>query len=277
MGLGRNQLDMKKYLYASFFGAFAAILLLGAVGPGVNHNNFTTNVPPSPVVGDWNYSNALVLNFTNYVSWSAAGIAGIDPDSGLTIWRASPVASGAPGFSIGNGLGLWGPTRGAFDLQFFMQFTNATRPGLRFIGAIPTPLTNYFQIEDNNGNAIAYMRSNVFWATTNDFFATSVSTDNTTNTILTITPRDNSTARCSARVVAYNSTAGFSNERIGTFRTTGGVVTQVGSIAVVGTATEDSAFQTVLDTSANTIRLRVAGDTGKTVDWVCYFNIIYWQ
>jgi hypothetical protein len=271
----RDRRTMKKrYFICGFFGAIVLIIFLGAAFPApIWRNNFSTNEPPFPVIGDWYYSNSVQNSYTNYIFNGAGGIGELE--AGVPVWLLSPPKTGLAGLSVGNGFGLWGPTLGAFDVQFYTQFTNATRPGVRFIGSPNQMNTNYFQIEDTAGNAIAYMRSNVFWATTNDFFATLQTTDNTTNNILTLTPRDNSAVRVKVDVVGYNSTSSASYGKLATFKSVAGTVTQVGSVASLGVAEDDAAYECLIDISANIIRVRVAGNTAKTVNWKCYLNTTY--
>src|SRR5258706_1504739 len=105
-------------------------------------------------------------------------------------------------------------------------------------------------------NIISYFRTSAFWATNTDFFATLQTTDNTTNNILTLTPRDNSVVRVRVDVIGYNSTSSASYGKIATFKSIAGVVTQVGATATIGQAEDDAVFECLTDTSANVIRVR---------------------
>jgi len=273
MGLGWSQLDMKKYLLGSFVGAFAAILLLGvllgAVGPGVNHNNFTTNVPGTAVVGPWSYSNANTITLTtNFITFDENGIN--EFRGGGAMWTLVAWSSGNNTTFNWNGgqSALFTNGSGLFAVQ------DKTVNALRVAGATGQAV-QYASILDGAGNEIGYFRTNCFWATTNDFFTVLVTTDNTTNNIFTLTMRDNSAVRVIVDVIGYNSTSSASYGKVATFKSVGGSVTQVGNTATVGAAEDDAAYECLVDVSTDIIRVRVAGNTAKTVDWKCYVKTIY--
>jgi len=245
-------------------------LLLGAAPPApIWRNNFSTNEPPFPVIGNWTYSNAVPANSTtNCVVFLDTGISEVR--GGSTIWTLSSWnSSDSTAFNWNGGQSALNTNgSGLFAVQ------NAGVTPLKIFGKTGQGV-DYAQVLDGAANVVAYMRSNVFWATTNDFFAILTTTDNTTNNIQTLTMRDNSVVRCIVDVVGYNSTSSASYGKVGTFKSVAGTVTQVGATATVGAAEDDAAYECILDTSANIVRVRVAGNTGRTVNWKCYLKTIY--
>lgn len=245
-------------------------LLLGAAPPApIWRNNFSTNEPPFPVIGNWTYSNSVPASgTTNCVVFLDTEISEVR--GGTTLWTLTGWANG------NNTAFTWNGGQSALftNGSTLIAVQDATINPLRVFGKSGQGVA-YIGVLDGAGNEIGTFRTNAFWATTNDFFATLQSTDNTTNTILNITPRDNSVVRCLIDVVGYNSTASASYGKVGTFKSVAGTVTQIGAIGTVGAAEDDSAYDALVDTTANTIRVRVAGNTGRTVNWKCYFKTIY--
>lgn len=108
-----------------------------------------------------------------------------------------------------------------------------------------------------------------------DFIAQLTTTDNTTNNIYAFTPVNNSVVRVFVHVVGWNSTSSASYGKVGTFKNVSGTVTQVGAASTVGLAEDDAAFECLLDTASNQVRVRVAGNTGKTVNWTVWGTLYY--
>jgi len=79
----------------------------------------------------------------------------------------------------------------------------------------------------------------------------------------------------SVNASAWNSTSSASYGKVGTFKNVSGTVSQISVTSTVGSAEDDSAFECLIDTASNTIRVRVAGNTGKTVNWAVYGTIYY--
>jgi hypothetical protein len=257
-------------ILASMVATTALWLVLGAALPApIWRNNFSTNEPPYPVIGTWFYSNANTITLTtNYLGFDENGITGYM--GGSANWSLV-------GWSSGNNTVFnWNGGQSAFNTNGSGLFAvqDASVEPLRVLGKTGQGVP-YFAVLDGAGNEVGTFRTNAFWATTNDFFSTLQTTDNTTNNIKTLTPRDNSMVRVKVDVVGYNSTASASYGKIGTFKSVAGTVTQVGATATVGQAEDDAVFECLLDTSANLIRVRVAGNTGRTVNWKCYLNTIY--
>ena len=76
-------------------------------------------------------------------------------------------------------------------------------------------------------------------------------------------------------ITGWNSTSSASYGRVATFKMVSGTLSMVGSTSAVGNAEDDSAFECLLDNASNQIRVRVAGNTGKTVNWTAAGNICY--
>jgi len=254
-------------------------LLLGAAPPApIWRNNFTTNEPPFPVIGDWSYSNSLAgippNASTNMFIVDRTGIFQVPPNGTWSpLWELF-------GCCDQSGRILeWGPFQNSAlntNGSAVLSVDNGSVTTLDvYYGSTGPQAAQAFQIHDAAGNVVGYFRTNVFWATTNDFFSTFQSTDNTTNVMFSLTPRDNSVVRVEVKVTAWNSTSSASYGRAGCFKSVAGTVTQVGAIAGLGIFEDDAAFECLLDTAANLIRVRVAGNTGKTVNWKCYVNTIY--
>lgn len=154
---------MKKYLLGSFLGAFAAILLLGvllgAVGPGVNHNNFTTNVAGTAVVGNWTYSNAVPANAnTNTVLFLDNEIAAVR--SGTTLWELWGWANNV-GLSIS-----WNNAQSVLytNGSALIAVQDKTVIPLRLFGASGQAV-DYLQVLNNSVNVIGGINTNgiPFW------------------------------------------------------------------------------------------------------------------
>lgn len=264
----------KQFLLTSAGGlllAFVFFLLMGAAAPSpLQRNNFSTNVPGEPVIGGIIYSNGDPANVqTNYLIFSGGGIQSLSLGS-RSIYKL---------------YGWVNNTDKAFDWCNSASQLKTNGSGLfTGVNAGVVPITaagatgqgvNYLQVMDGAANVIGFFRTNAMWQTTNDFYATLQTTDNTTNVILTITMRDNTAVRVSATTVGWNSTSSASTERIAAFKSVAGTVTQVGATATLGLFEDDAAYETLLDTAANVIRLRVAGNTAKTVNWKAYVSLLY--
>lgn len=260
----------KQFLLTSAGGllaAFVFFLLMGAAAPNpVQRNLFTTNVPSASVIGGWTYSNALAGTGTNFISFTDQGVQQFAP--GRNIWKLYGWFATDKVFDWGLGSILYTNGAGLFSAL------NAGVVPITAAGATGQGV-NYLQVTDGAANVIGFFRTNAMWQTTNDFYATLQTTDNTTNVILTITMRDNTAVRVSATTVGWNSTSSASTERIAAFKSVAGTVTQVGATATLGLFEDDAVFETLLDTSANVIRLRVAGNTAKTVNWKAYVSLRY--
>ena len=63
--------------------------------------------------------------------------------------------------------------------------------------------------------------------------------------------------------MGWNSSGSASYGRIGTFKNVGGTVSQVGGLAALGIAEDDTVYEALLDLASNQIRLRVAGKDGN--------------
>jgi len=137
--------------------------------------------------------------------------------------------------------------------------------------------TNAVEILDSSGNIIGRVITNGIYLGRYDFVATLQTTDNTTNVAYSFTPVDNSSVRVIIDAMAYNSTSSSSHGRIAAFKTVSGSVSQISITAAVGTFEDDSAYECLIDTSSNTIRVRVAGNTAKTVNWTVYGHVLYSQ
>lgn len=134
----------------------------------------------------------------------------------------------------------------------------------------------------HNLEALNWTPNGVFSGTNNvivtrDFAVSFQTTDNTTNTAYSFTMRDNTSCRVVVDIVGYNSTSSAGYTKTGTFKSVSGTVTLVGGTTSSGTAEDDAAYESILDTSANVIRVRVAGNTGKTVNWGIVGKVIYPQ
>lgn len=112
---------------------------------------------------------------------------------------------------------------------------------------------------------------------TNCIRVTLQTTDNTTNTIYSFTPRQDSCVRVVAEIVGFNSTNSASYQKAATFRNNGGTISQVGSTGTFASAEDDAAFESLIDLSGAAVRIRVAGDTGRTVNWTAYIRLYYSQ
>jgi hypothetical protein len=119
--------------------------------------------------------------------------------------------------------------------------------------------------------------SNVTNIFTNSVTITLQTTDITTNILYSFTPLDNSICRLWVNVLGYNSTASASYGKAATFKSVAGTVTQVGSTATIGNGEDDTQYECLVDTASNAIRVRVAGNTGRTVNWSGLIEVMYSQ
>jgi hypothetical protein len=171
-------------------------------------------------------------------------------------------ANSAANFANSTALGAGAIASGVNDMRLGTSTTKISIPGL-------------VQVLDANGNVIGTNSFDGRWMSTNDIYSALQTTDNTTNNIYTFTPRNNSCVRVSIEAVAWNSTSAASYGRIYTFKNNGGTVTQIGATATLGLVEEDAAYDCISDISANVVRVRVAGNTGKTVNWKVYITLRY--
>lgn len=171
---------------------------------------------------------------------------------------------------------IWaaGPPPGTYIVPAFMTTNNA-----RVIG------TNGVGVSSNINVSVVpsigtYLIDGIGLqtASTNTIIATLTTTDNTTNNIYTFTPLNNSCTRVMANIVGYNATSSASYGKIATFKNAAGTVTQIGITATIGQAEEDGAYESLINvTGATTVRIQVAGNTGRTVNWIAYIQLIYVQ
>ena len=170
--------------------------------------------------------------------------------------------------------GLVIATQDGFGTNTTVYAAVTTNIPLSIVGTA-THATNHLEIRNGSGVIIGYVATNGVYRSQYDFLAQFTSTDNTTNTVYAFTPGNNSAVRVHAQAVAWNSTGSSSYGRIGTFKNVSGTVTQVGGVAALGVAEDDAAYEALLDTASNQIRVRVAGNTGRTVNWTIYGTIFY--
>jgi len=136
--------------------------------------------------------------------------------------------------------------------------------------------TNHLEIRNSSGTILGYVASNGAYRSQYEFFAQLTTTDATVTTIYSFTPRDNSVLRLVVNYGGWNSTSSASYGRIAIFKTVSGTVTQIGTTSsTLGTSEEDAAYDAIIDLSGNTIRIRVAGNTARTVNWAVYGNLYY--
>ena len=135
--------------------------------------------------------------------------------------------------------------------------------------------TNHLEIRNSSGTILGYVATNGIYRSQYDFIAQLTTTDNTTNTIYAFTPVNNSVVRVYVQAVGWNSTSSASYGKAGTFKNVSGAITQISAVATVGAAEDDSAYECLLDTASNQIRVRVAGNIGKTVNWTVFGTLYY--
>jgi hypothetical protein len=135
--------------------------------------------------------------------------------------------------------------------------------------------TNHLEIRSSSGVILGYVATNGIYRSQYDFIAQLTTTDNTTNTVYSFTPANNSVARVFVNISGWNSTSSASYAKAATFKTVSGTVSLIGTPATIGSAEDDTAFESIVDTVSNTIRVRVAGNTGRTVNWTVYGTTYY--
>jgi len=135
--------------------------------------------------------------------------------------------------------------------------------------------TNLIEFRNSSGVIVGCVSSNGVYRSQYDFFAQLTTTDNTTNVIYAFTVPNNVAIRVVVNIVGWNSVSSATYGRIGAFKNAGGTLTQIGGTATLAALEEDSAFEGLLDFSGTQVRIRVAGNTGKTVNWTTYGTIYY--
>lgn len=109
-----------------------------------------------------------------------------------------------------------------------------------------------------------------------NYVATLTTTDNTTNTIFELTPpSSNCVVRVEARFLGFNSTSSASYGRIITAIVVNGSIAQVTSTATIGQHEDDTVYEGKLVVGPTTINGLVAGNTGRTVNWVAFVDVYY--
>lgn len=125
-----------------------------------------------------------------------------------------------------------------------------------------------------NGTASAYVTPGVTGSVASTLVQT---TNNTATTLIARTLNDNTVYRIEAEVAARRTDAagrGCYTRSVLVYRA-GGSATIEGSVATIGTDVENGITCTVtLDVSGNDVRLRVTGETGKTIKWKGTLRIV---
>lgn len=176
----------------------------------------------------------------------------------------------------GSGPGGSGNTNVFDSSQFSTSGVNGTNVAIKSGALLTNPVVSG-TLTLNGANVLTTASLNV---TNNVNIETNLvvwltTTDNTTNTIYSFTPTDNAVVRVWADIVGFNSVSSAGYGKVATFKSTNSVVVQVGITATVGSTEEDSAYEALIDTAANAVRVRVAGNTGKTVNWIAYVKLFY--
>jgi hypothetical protein len=102
-------------------------------------------------------------------------------------------------------------------------------------------------------------------------------TDNSTNLLTTIAVPSNTVIRVEARILGKGDGYGCTYGKAATFGNTNGVAFQIGSTTTTATATSDPAFTSIIDAvpDGSGARVRVAGATGKPLNWTAYITVFY--
>ena len=254
-------------LYSS--GVGPALALASGAGVIITNGNFTLKGNSLLTVGDGTgtpqlrfESGASASDYTGTESWNFK----------TTIAGGRDAATVARISDITNGLTI--ASQDGFGTNIAIYASVNTNVPLSIVGAA-NHATNLLEIRNSSGAIVGCISSNGFYRSQYDFVAQLTTTDNTTNTIYAFTPANNSVVRVYAQVVGWNSTASAGYGRVGLFKNVSGTVTQIGALAAVGLGEEDAAYEALMETASNQVRIRVAGNTGRTVNWIVYGNIFY--
>lgn len=257
---------MKKYFALGAGLSFVAVLLLllGAAAPApIQRNLFTTNVAGKPLIGSIIFSNG---NHTFKGGILAVG-DGVLNQTQLRFDVGSYV-------SDYTGSETWNfktAAAGGADAATVARIADVNAA----TNAPVIKLPNQIQTIDPVGNVIGTNGFDGRWMSTNDIYATIQTTDATTVTAFSFVPRNNSVVRVHIEAVAWNSTSAATYGRLACFKNNGGTVTQVGATASLLVVEEDAAYDCLPDISGTSVRVRVTGNTGRTVNWKIYVTLRY--
>lgn len=208
-------------------------------------------------------AGAFASDYTGSEQWNFKTTAGGGRDN-ATVARIDDIT---------NGLAI--ATQNGAGTNATLYATISTNVPLGIVGA-SSHATNHLEIRNNSGAILGYVATNGFYRSQYDFYAQVATTDATTANAYTFTPRDNSVVRIVVNYSAWHSSTVASYGRIAVFKTVSGTITQIGATSsALGTSEEDAAFDASIDFSGSTIRVRVAGNTGKTVNWVVSGSLLY--
>jgi len=207
-------------------------------------------------------AGAFASDYTGSEQWNFKTAAAGGRDS-LTVARINDLT---------NGLAI--ATQDGSGTNTTLYATISTNIPLSIVGTA-NHATNHLEIRNSSGAILGYVATNGIYRSQYDFLAQLTTTDNTTNNIYAFTPVNNSVVRVYVNVVGWNSTSSASYGKVAAFKNVSGTVTQIGALSTIGSAEDDSVFECLVDTASNQIRVRVAGNTGKTVNWYVFGTLYY--
>ena len=282
---------MKRFLYIFVPALVGVILFLVAAAPPapVYRNAWTTNAGAGPVHGtsDLQVSNANDVIW-NFFSGGTSTVARIfDVTAATNLFLVNQFTTNFPGQPVQGPVSLIGNLTTSNVTVNGWQSQNGTGSSntSSSISTAPTSLfgsTNVIFAPTNasagyvlTSDAVGNGRWQPLAVGTNNFIATLTTTDNTTNTIYSFIPTNSACVRVFANIVAWNSTSSASYGKLGTFKNVAGTVSIVGGTSTIGSGEDDAAFESLMNVSGTSVRIQVAGDTARTVNWVAYIQLFY--
>ncbi len=171
--------------------------------------------------------------------------------------------------------GLGTADGGGANARFWSAASNLV--SLSVTSAPALGVTNVIQVWHSGGARIAAVDTNGLWLGGLDTTFTNVTTDNTQTTLGALTLPNNWVGRLDVRIVGYAT--GYTNAaaygRSGGFSVTNSTARLVGSvITALGDSEDIAGWDTTLDVSGQTARVRVTGATGTTVKWSAVVRVV---
>jgi len=190
----------------------------------------------------------------------------------LRMYTALAAGSTDDDFKIHN----QGATRTAGNL-FAAADATATRFAVGYDGRIKLPAAGVAPQatgeigSDADGRARMWVNGGSVAAMTHDFAGSVQTTDATVTTAGSYTPPDNKVTEVRVMIVGRRSdgTQGAGYSIRATVRRQSGTTTLIGAVTAETAHEDNAAWDGTLDVSSPTIRARVTGAAGVTVDWVC--------